>query len=326
MKIAVIGLGSMGKRRLRLLKTNFENVSICGIDLDEERRTLVENEFNVPTFKSIDDAIKNNGIEAVVISTSPLSHANIIMECLEKNLHVFTEINLVDSRYDEIISLAKEKDRVLFLSSTQLYRKEIEVIDERVAKQQTRVNYTYHIGQYLPDWHPWESYKNFFVNDKRTNGCRELFTIELPWIIKVFGKIKKVTTVKDKISTLDLSYDDTYMCIFEHENGNKGVMCVDVVARRGVTNLEIYGEGMHVEWAGTPDSLMALDLETKSFDNIATYEDIEKDGRYAQNIIENPYLEELKVYVDKINGNDRVKYTFEDDIETLRLIDEIEGN
>ena len=35
------------------------------------------------------------------------------------------------------------------------------------------------LGQYLPDWHPWESYKSFFVSNKKTNGCRELFAIEL---------------------------------------------------------------------------------------------------------------------------------------------------
>ena len=48
------------------------------------------------------------------------------------------------------------------------------------------VNYIYHIGQYLPDWHPWENYKNFFVGDKRTGGVREIFGIDLPWLCLLY--------------------------------------------------------------------------------------------------------------------------------------------
>ena len=50
MKVVVIGLGSMGKRRLRLLKSNFNFVDLVGVDLDEERRKIVKNEFDINTY------------------------------------------------------------------------------------------------------------------------------------------------------------------------------------------------------------------------------------------------------------------------------------
>jgi predicted dehydrogenase len=325
MKVVVIGLGSMGKRRLRLLKSNFNFVELVGVDLDEERRKTVKNEFDINTYGSINEAVEEAKPIAAVISTSPLTHSSIALQCLELGLHVFTEINLVSDRYEEIMKIANEKKLELFLSSTQVYRSEVEEIDKVVKKCTEKVNYTYHIGQYLPDWHPWENYKDFFVNDIRTNGCRELFAIELPWIISVFGKINKIYTVKDKISTLDLNYQDSYMCIFEHENGNKGVMCVDIVSRKATTKFEVYGEELHINWDGTPNSLEIMDMNTRKMKQVGTYKEVEKDNRYAENIIENPYLEELAVYLDKIKGNNREKYTFEDDLYTLSLIDEIEG-
>ena len=67
-----------------------------------------------------------------------------------------------DSGYDENIALAKAKDKILFLSSTFLYRKENQSIIEKVHEAQCPLNYIYHVGQYLPDWHPWESYNNYF--------------------------------------------------------------------------------------------------------------------------------------------------------------------
>lgn len=325
MKVVVIGLGSMGKRRIRLIKENFDNIEIVGIDFREDRRAEVEKLFNIATFDSIQGAINSGNVAAALVCTAPIHHGKIIVECLENNLHVFTEINLVKDEYDNIINLAKEKDLKLFLSSTMLYRNEINYIKEKVLQSKERLNYTYHVGQYLPDWHPWEDYKNFFVNDVRTNGCREIFAIELPWIIKTFGEIKSFHVMKDKISSLNLNYDDSYIVMMEHESGHKGVFNVDIVSRKAIRKFEVYGENLHIFWEGTPDSLKDYDLEKASLETIKTYEAINKDNRYAANIIENAYLEELNTFFNKIKGTNNERYTFEDDIYVLNFIDKIEG-
>ncbi|MDE6927475.1 MAG: hypothetical protein K2P06_01985, partial [Muribaculaceae bacterium] len=66
--------------------------------------------------------------------------------------------------------------------------------------------YIYHVGQYLPEWHPWENYQDFFVGDKRTNGCREIMAIEFPWLIETFGEIREVSVLHDKMSHLNIDY------------------------------------------------------------------------------------------------------------------------
>lgn len=105
------------------------------------------------------------------------------------------------------ILVCQLKGKVLFLSSTLLYRAEMLKIKEETNKIAGQINYIYHVGQYLPDWHPWENFKDYFVADKRTNGCRELFAIELPWLIDAFGKIKQTTAMKSKMSSLDIDYN-----------------------------------------------------------------------------------------------------------------------
>ncbi len=59
----------------------------------------------------------------------------------------------------------------------------------RIDESSCNFSYTYHVGQYLPDWHPWEDIKDFFVNDKRTNGNREILVRELPWLTETFGEV-----------------------------------------------------------------------------------------------------------------------------------------
>ncbi len=326
MKLIVIGLGSMGKRRIRLLLKEFSGIIVCGVDLNQERRVQVECEFNIRTYSYLTNAIDNEKPDAVFVCTSPISHADIALESIGKGLHVFSEINLLCNKYDEIIQMAKLHDVQIFLSSTLLYRKEIQEIKQNVLCESSRVNYRYHVGQYLPDWHPWEDYRNFFVANKKTNGCREILAIDLPWIIDIFGKIKKIYCLKDKMSGLEIDYPDNYIIMLEHENGNKGTLNIDIVSRKAVRDLLVYSENLYITWDGTPNGILKYNLANKSMDKISVYDNVQKDYRYADNIIENAYLEEIKVFIEKINnrGNGE-KYTFEEDKYTLSIIDQIEG-
>ena len=161
MKILVCGLGSMGRRRLRLLKSLDSSLEIFGVDSNSERASNVAKEFNIVVYDSIDRAYDEQKPSCIFVCTSPLAHYSIIKQSLSLGMHVFTEINVVADGYDELVNLAKTKNLKLFLSSTMNYKPEIKYLVNRVKN--TKVSYNYHVGQYLPDWHPWENYKNFFV-------------------------------------------------------------------------------------------------------------------------------------------------------------------
>lgn len=325
MKIIVIGLGSMGKRRLRLLSER-NDVELFGIDSQESRCEEVKEKFGITCFKSITEAVEAENIEAAVISTSPLSHAAIIKECLTHNLHVFTEINLVQDGYEENMALAKEKNLVLFLSSTFLYRKETQTIIEKVQNAKCPLNYIYHVGQYLPDWHPWESYNSYFIGNPRTNGCREIMAIDLPWVVSAFGPIKSVSAIKSKNTELNITYNDNYLITLEHESGHKGVFAVDVVARKSGRNIEIFGEQLHLSWNGTADSLKVFNIEEKK-DEIISFDDASEHVEgYAAFVTENPYREELNFFLKQIADRDYTPaWDFEKDKVVLDIIDQIEA-
>ena len=169
MNVLVIGLGSMGKRRIRLISEMYPMYDLYGVDNRKDRREEVEKRFNIKTFQNIDDKYLKDNIDSAFVCTSPLSHNSIIKQCLDNKWDVFTELNLVSDGYDENIKLADKNGCTLFLSSTFLYREEIKFIRKKIDDKH-KWNYNYHIGQYLPDWHPWESFNDFFIGNKRTNG------------------------------------------------------------------------------------------------------------------------------------------------------------
>lgn len=325
MKVLVIGLGSMGRRRIRLLKMLKAELEIIGVDSNNERTKSAYKEYGIEIFNNLDKALEEDNVECALVCTSPLSHADIIHQCLKSGLHVFTELNLVSDMYYENICLASEKKKVLFLSSTFLYRGEIQFIIDNVSKAQSKLNYSYHVGQYLPDWHPWENYKDFFVGDKRTNGCREILAIEMPWLLKAFGEVESFHVLKDKSTSLNIEYIDNYLLLLKHRNGNKGMLAIDVMSRKAVRNLEIFGEELYISWNGTPEGLNKYDIENRRDIKINLYNDVDKLEGYSDFVVENAYKNELSNFLDVVAGIGSARYSFEEDLEILGLIDKIEG-
>jgi len=323
MKALIVGLGSMGKRRIRLLKGIDPTVEIIGVDMTAQRREQVE-EMGHKTYSSITEAAAEKP-DVAFVCTAPVSHYVIIKELLENSINTFTELNLVKDGYEELMALAEKNNTVLFLSSTMLYRGELTYIDEQVKAFDKPVTYIYHVGQYLPDWHPWESYKNFFVSNKRTNGCRELFGIEMPWILRTFGPVKDLYSVSDRLTNLEIDFDDRYFVTLTHENGTRGVIMVDIVAAKPVRNLEVLGEGLHLFWEGNPKALYKFNNETKEKDFINTYETFEHDSRYSDNIVENAYVDEMQNFLNVVAGKEEPKYSYEKDLYTISIMDRIEG-
>ena len=323
MKLLIVGLGSMGKRRARLAKGMDASIEISGVDTTESRRTEAEG-LGITAYASIGEAVAAEKFDAALVCTAPITHAGIISELLDAGLPVFTELNLVSDGYEENMKKAKEKSLPLFLSSTMLYRGETQYIKQQVEAFDKPVNYIYHIGQYLPDWHPWENYKNFFVGDKRTGGVREIFGIDLPWLLDTFGPVKSLHVEKDKISQLEVDYPDSYFVTLRHENGVKGMLAVDVVSPKAVRNFECFGEGLHLFWEGNPKSLYTFDHDKGEKLPVNTYESFEHDSRYSDNIVENAYVDELANFFAVLKGTDQPRYSFEKDLETIRLIEAIE--
>ena len=323
LRILVVGLGSMGRRRIRLLKGIDSQMTVAGVDLSADRCRQAEKECDVRTWADLSSALGDFNPVAVVVSTSPLSHGPIVMSCLKHGVHVFTELNLVKGWYKRAMRMAGKKGLQLFVSSTFLYRRELQYV-ARAVRGKT-VNYIYHSGQYLPDWHPWESYKDFFVANKRTNACREILAIEFPWLINAFGEIESVHVMRDRNSRLDIDFPDNYIISIRHKNGNKGVFCQDIVSRKGLRRLEVYSEELHLFWEGTPQSLAKYDLKKREMRDVRLYEDVEQNSQYNSNIIENMYRDELVAFLKCIRGKSVARYTFADDFKVLSLIDRVEG-
>jgi predicted dehydrogenase len=88
MKFLIIGLGSMGKRRIRNLQS-LKFGDIIGFDVSKERRKESEDKYKIKTFESIGDAINENP-NAIIISspfsTTSLNPSDIRFNSIKKGI------------------------------------------------------------------------------------------------------------------------------------------------------------------------------------------------------------------------------------------------
>jgi len=114
--IAVVGCGYWGKNLVR----NFHELSslhaIC--DIDEDRlKSFQEKYTNIIIYNDYHALLKDSKVEAIVISTPAASHYNLAKEALLADKDVFVEkpIALHYKEGEELVSLAKEKNKILMV-------------------------------------------------------------------------------------------------------------------------------------------------------------------------------------------------------------------
>ena len=114
-KLCLVGAGSIGRRHLRLLAER-EDVALCVVELNEQCKAAVSQEFpQMPFFDSMEAAITDGGCEAVIIATPHRTHAPLAIKALELGAHVFVEKPMSDSLEDcvALLNTAKQSDKIV---------------------------------------------------------------------------------------------------------------------------------------------------------------------------------------------------------------------
>lgn len=91
MKVAVIGVGSMGINHLRVY-TELEGLEVVGAsDISEDQLKMIENRFSVKTYTSYEELIEKEKPEAVSITVPTSDHEKVASFALENGAHVLVE-------------------------------------------------------------------------------------------------------------------------------------------------------------------------------------------------------------------------------------------
>lgn len=91
-KLAVVGIGSMGTHHMKAATNDIENATLVAIcDIDAEKVKKASDEYKVPGYTDVDELFAKEKIDAIVIATPHYDHTTISVKAFEKNIHVLTE-------------------------------------------------------------------------------------------------------------------------------------------------------------------------------------------------------------------------------------------
>lgn len=323
MKFLVIGLGSMGKRRVRCLQA-LGHTQIIGFDPRQDRQVEAAQKYGIDTVGTL-DKIDLSDFTAFIISTPPDYHTPYAKLAIDYGKPAFIEASVI---LDEVKQIAQYNTNDTFIapSCTLRFHPMIKDITSIIRSQRYGkiTNFTYHSGQYLPDWHPWEEVNEFYVGNRPTGGGREIVPFELTWIVDTIGWPLSAKGVFEKTIDFGAQIEDTYAFTLKYED-KVGAMIVDVASRYAVRNLVINLEMAQIQWRWDDGFFRVYEVENDRW-IVYNQPEITSAAGYNKNIGEQMYIDEIANFVGEFMGTHKYPNTIADDIRVLEILDQIENS
>jgi predicted dehydrogenase len=319
LKIAIVGLGSMGRRRVRNLR-HLGVREIIGVEPREDRRREVAQSHGITAVASLDAALALRP-DAVIVSTPPAQHLEFALTAARNGLHVFTEADTSDEGVDEVLAAAARHKIVAAPSCTMRFHPAVKLIRElaEAGRVGRLLTFTHHAGQYLPDWHPWEDYRQFYVSKRETGACREIVPFELCWITGIVGRVERISGLRAKLSDLETDIDDVYHLLVRTAGNIAGQILVDVLARPAVRSFRLLGSEGTIEWVAATKCVRLYDAKTATWREFKEPEARVEAG-YTEMSVESMYIDEMAAFIGAIRGESPYPYSFEEDRDNLRAL------
>jgi predicted dehydrogenase len=313
-KLLVVGLGSMGKRRVRdsvALKAG----EVFGFDLRADRRAEVEEKFGIRTYQDFDAALAADPT-AIIISTPPELHMPYAMKAAQAGKHFFMEVNVVNDGHEELRRLCVGKPFVAAPSATMRFHPSALAIQAAVERGAIGkpVAFAYHFGQFLPDWHPWERPRDFYVGRRMTSGTREMVSFILVWLTGLLGRVAEVAAFKDKLTTIDADIDDVYHVLLRFRSGVLGNLWSDVVSPIPYRTFRLVAEEGVVDWDWSSGRVAIFTKADRKWQ-------ITPDGYgFRGYTTEEIYVHELSSFLRSVCGEEPWRYSLADDAHVLDCV------
>lgn len=320
MNFLVIGLGSMGKRRIRnLLALKVPSSDIYGFDIREDRKKEVKEKYGIIVVDKLDKII--NLIDCVIISTPPNHHLEYQKYAVDNKKHFFCEAGIFKEGLEEVLKEAGSKGIKAIASKTPRLLGEKKIIKKLISEQYVGepISFCYHSGNFLPYWHKYEDIGDFYASKKETGGAREMVAFQMSWLRWVFGEVNEVFCTKEKLSSdFKADIDDIYslFCIF----GNKifGNIIIDIIARPTSELIEITCRNGLIFFNFAQDNSVKVrrngEQEWQKFD--IGKETPEKGYVRGEEI----YIEEIKDFIDCIVSHKDYGYSYREELKSIEVL------
>jgi len=267
MKILIAGLGSIGQRHLRNLRhvwgDNIEILAYRSIgrnikiseDMTAQFDVDLEKAYNIKTFTDYTGALEQNP-DAVFITCPTKLHIPMALVAAKHNCHLFIEKPLSDSieGVEELIRIVEQKNLITLVGYQLRFHPCLKLVHQLIGEKKIGQILSVHseFGEYLPDAHPYEDYREgYAARSDLGGGALVSLSHELDYSYWLFGMPQRLFALGGKLSRLEMDVDDTDSILMECIVDGKSIpvhIHLDFVQRPPSRKCSIIGEGGEIFW------------------------------------------------------------------------------
>lgn len=251
MKFLIAGLGSIGRRHFRNLITLGENNIIL---LRTRKATLPDDELaGYPVETDLQEALNKHQPDAVVVANPTSMHLDVAIPAAEAGCHILLEKPVSHSldRLDILQKTAQKSGSKILVGFQFRYHPTLNTARELIQSNALGKILTVHAhwGEYLPQWHPWEDYRqSYAARADLGGGVIVTLTHPLDYLRYLLGEVDSLWSFNGHISPLEVDVEDVAEIGLKFASGAVGGVHVNYFQRPPVHRLEIVGTSGTIRW------------------------------------------------------------------------------
>jgi predicted dehydrogenase len=310
----VIGGGSIGKRHLRNILATGRSAAVVETRGDRGEEIRAQHP-GTRVFSELETALREGRYRTALICVPTAHHLAPALACAKAGINVFMEKPISHSLdgVDELVKTVAGSGLVGMMGFCMRFFLPLQRAREIVAHGTLgRIVAARSLtAVYLPDWHPWEDYRSFYMARKDQGGGVLLDECHaFDWMQWLCGPIEGVCAVVGTFSDLEVDTDDVCEVIVRFAGRAVGTIHLDMVDRSIRSEVEIIGT----------ESTLIVDLEghtVRLWDAKARRWDTER----FEPAYDPMYVQELEHFFACVEGRQRPVVDLEAGHRIQRILD-----
>lgn len=296
MRILVVGAGSIGKRHLRNLSA-LGGHELLAVDPRPDRQEEVRALGATPV-ADLDQGLAEKP-DCLFITTPTALHMTTALRGARAGCHLFIEKPLSHS-WDGVQELLEEMEArslIGFVASNWRFHPSFQRM-KSLLKADTIgpvLSARCQFGQYLPEWHPWEDYRQGYSARRMLGGGILRDCHEFDYMMWFLGPISQVACMAGQRSTLEIDTEDTAAAILRFRSGAIGELHVDYTQRVYQRTFEFFGEEGTLSWSFRDKAVKLFSVRKEP-----TWTVWDEPPGYDLNLM---YVEEVSQFLEAVKGN-----------------------
>ena len=313
--VLVVGLGSIGRRHLKVLRDVLPNAEAMvlrrpGRGLDGEPGAGIRLVHDL-------DAALDIGADAAIIASPAHLHLRTALALADAGVHLLVEkplSNKVDGVSD-LLSLCRAKGTVLQVGYCLRFDPSLAAVKDAIDAG--RIGRPLHlraeVGQYLPDWRPGTDYREG-VSARAALGGGVLLELshEIDYAGWIAGQVVSVQARLDRVSDLDIDVEDLAELSLEFAGGMRGSLYLDFLQRSPVRTCKVIGTRGTVVWDGIAHESRLYDAGTGQWETMFPGGGITVDGILAA---------QSRHFIECVRGRSEPLVSGEDGLRALKVVE-----